>query len=55
MELHERKNGILTTALHANNDPENHVDSAGYTRDDRDLIRLGKKPLLKVCLSMRAC
>lgn len=26
------------------------VDNLGYSGDDRDLIRLGKKPVLKVCL-----
>jgi hypothetical protein len=30
---------------------ENAGDTAGYTGDERDLIRLGKKPVLKVCIS----
>jgi apolipoprotein N-acyltransferase len=27
-----------------------HFDDLGYSQDDRDLIRLGKKPVLKVAL-----
>lgn len=42
MELHNRAK--TTSAVSAIGNDE---DNTGYNEDDRDLIRLGKKPVLK--------
>ncbi|KAG9236192.1 putative GABA permease [Amylocarpus encephaloides] len=45
-ELQHRKNGAEAIEVASGSGGED-VDDAGYSRDDRDLIRLGKKPVLK--------
>lgn len=52
MELQHRGNKSASKDHHS----EHHVGGLGtegssYTRDERDLIRLGKKPVLKVSMN----
>ena len=47
IQLQGRGKAAASTAAIAN------IDEGGYSRDDRDLLRLGKKPVLKASIGVK--